>query len=62
MKFYLNNRTAIARALAAGYTVWCAETDEGIQIGRCPSFRYAKREALWFMFLTEGETFYINGR
>ena len=28
-KIYLNNFRAIARAFAAGYTVWCAETGEG---------------------------------
>lgn len=31
----LSNRKAVVRALAAGRTVWCAETGEGFQMMAC---------------------------
>ena len=59
MKFYLMSRTAIARALAAGKTVWCASTEEGFEL-HCRSFRHAKQAAKRIMHWTNSTLFYIE--
>ena len=58
-KVSLNGFRAIARAFAAGYTVWCAETGEGfLREGGC-SLNSAKRVLHHIMWMfDERNTFY----
>lgn len=61
MKFYLCNRNAIARALMAGYSVWCEETGEGWQKLPGTTWRSARHLAATLLQYWEGYTFVIYG-
>lgn len=58
MRTYLYTRKALVYALAAGRTVWCAESGEGWQLG-LPSLRGAKHTAELILRYAEGTTFFV---
>lgn len=62
-KIYLNNFRAVARAIAAGRTVWCLETDEGwCREGGCAlnsARRTARRILRYWALDEEAHTFFI---
>lgn len=60
MKFFLNSRNAIARALCAGFVVWCVSTGEGFS-AQPSSFNGAKSLARYIMSEVGREGWYING-
>lgn len=61
MRIYLKDSrsavSALARGLATGHTVWCAETGEGWQLGT-RSARHARNIARVIMRYHEGHTFF----
>lgn len=61
MKFFLNDRNAIARALMVGYLVWCEETGEGWQANPGVTWRSARHTAAVIMHYCDGKTFVTFG-
>lgn len=59
MRIYLFTRKALVYALAAGRTVWCAESGEGWQLG-VPSLRCAKHTAEMILRYADGTTFFVR--
>ena len=61
MRIYLFTRKALVYALAAGRTVWCAETGEGWEL-EPTSLNRARRVADSIIRYAEGTTFFVvNG-
>ena len=55
----LPNRKAVVRALAAGRTVWCAETGEGFQMAAC-SLNRARHIARYIFAEEERKNFFFG--
>ena len=60
MRFFLNTRRDVARALNNRYIVWCVSTGEGFSV-QASSFNAAKRWARFIMNDFDRNGWCING-
>ena len=56
----LPDRKAVVRALAAGRTIWCAETGEGFQMASRPTINRARHVARRILAEEERKNFFFG--